>query len=438
LQLLVYQHLCYAAVLALERLLTPDTTITCPNCGTTIKLTETLAGPFIESARKRLEAEAKGREDAVAARERDLAAMAAKVQQDQSSIHDQIAAKVEQEREGIAAQEAAKAKLSLQSDLSTKERLIADLSATIRQLNDKLGTAQQAEAEFRRKERELEDAKREVALSIEKQVTGQLAVERERARKQADEEHRLSDAEKDMKMAAMIRQIEDLKRRAEQGSQQLQGEVQELNLESILQTKFPRDTFEPIAKGERGADVLHRISGPLGQACGCILWESKRTRNWSDSWLPKLREDQRTAKAEIAVIVTQALPKGVETFDHVDGVWVTSSQCAIPVAVALRQSLIELSAARQAGEGMESKRDLVYQYVTGPRFRQRVQAIVEAFSDMHEDLDKERKAITKMWAKREEQIERVMQGTVGVYGDLQGIAGKSLQEIEGLDLKRLE
>ncbi len=414
--------------------MTSDTTITCPKCGTDIKLTETLAAPFIESTRKRLEADAKGREDAVAVREREIAALAAKVQRDQGSINEQVATKLESERAGIAAQEGAKAKLALQSDLTTKDRLIADLTTTIRELNAKLGTAQQAEADFRRKERELEDAKREMALNIEKQVSGQLSAEREKTRRQADDEHRLADAEKDSKMAVMLRQIEDLKRRAEQGSQQLQGEVQELELESTLQAKFPRDTFEPVAKGERGADVLHRVSGPVGQACGCILWESKRTKNWSDGWLPKLREDQRAVKAEIAVIVTQVLPKGVETFDLVDGVWVTSHRCAIPVAVALRQSLIELFAARQAGEGMETKRDLVYQYVTGPRFRQRVQAIVEAFSDMQEDLDKERKAITKMWAKRDEQIARVMQGTVGVYGDLQGIAGKSLPEIAGMAL----
>jgi hypothetical protein len=187
-----------------------------------------------------------------------------------------------------------------------------------------------------------------------------------------------------------------------------------------------------------GGDVTHRVNGPLGQPCGTILWESKRTKNWSDGWLAKLREDQRAAKAEIAVIVSQALPKGVDTFDLVDGVWVTHPRAALPVAMTLRHTLLEVSLARQSSEGQQTKMEMVYQYLTGPRFRQRVQAIVEAFSSMQEDLDKEKRAITKQWAKREEQIERVMGATVGMYGDLQGIAGRSLQEIEGLGFAALE
>ena len=151
----------------------------------------------------------------------------------------------------------------------------------------------------------------------------------------------------------------------------------------------------------------------------------------------KLREDQRTAKAEVAVIVSQVLPKGVEAFDMVDGVWVTHPRALIPVATILRHTLLQVNLARQVSDGQQTKTEMVYQYLTGPRFRQRVEAIVEAFSTMQEDLDRERKVIMKQWAKREEQIERVMGATVGMYGDLQGIAGKSLQEIDGLELNAL-
>lgn len=244
--------------------------------------------------------------------------------------------------------------------------------------------------------------------------------------------------EKEQTIAAMQKQIEDLKRRAEQGSQQLQGEVQELELENLLRMKFPFDAIEPVPKGEFGGDVLHRVIGSGGQIGGTLLWEFKRTKNWSDAWLVKLRDDQRAAKAEVAVIVSHTLPKGVETFELIEGVWVTHPRAALPVAMILRQSLLEIALARQSSEGQQSKTEMVYQYLTGPRFRQRVEAIVEAFSTMQEDLDKERKAIMKQWAKREEQIERVMSATVGMYGDLQGIAGKSLQEIEGLNLEVLE
>jgi hypothetical protein len=236
----------------------------------------------------------------------------------------------------------------------------------------------------------------------------------------------------------MQRQIEDLRRKAEQGSQQLQGEVQELELGSILLQKFPFDVIEPVPKGEFGGDLIHRVIGPAGQICGAILWEAKRTKTWSDGWLAKLRDDKRNAKADLALIVSHALPKGLEHFDYIDGVWVTNPRCAVPVAIALRQSLIDVSAARLAGEGQQSKMALVYQYLTGPRFRHRIEAIVERFSAMQEDLERERKAMMRLWAKREEQIRGVIEATAGMYGDLQGIAGRTFQEIEGLEIPLLD
>jgi len=170
---------------------------------------------------------------------------------------------------------------------------------------------------------------------------------------------------------------------------------------------------------------------------GTILWETKRTRNWSNGWLAKLRDDQRTAKADISVLVSQTLPEGVETFDVIDGVWVTHPRSLLPVATILRDTLLQVCTARLISEGQQTKAEMVYQYLTGPRFRQRVEAIVEGFSSMQEDLDKERKAIMKQWAKRQQQIDRVMGATVGMHGDLQGIAGKSIQEIEGLEFPAL-
>ena len=260
---------------------------------------------------------------------------------------------------------------------------------------------------------------------------------RNQERKEAEDSLKLKVGKKEQTISSMQKQIEDLKRRAEQGSQQLQGEVQELELETMLRAQFPRDTIEPVPKGEHGGDVLHRVLGPQNQACGTILWESKRTKNWSDGWLAKLREDQRTAKAETSVIISQALPKEVDTFGMIDSVCVTHPRAALPVAMLLRHSLIEVALARQANEGQQTKMEMVYQYLTGPRFRLRVEAIHEAFSSMKDDLDKEKKVIMKQWAKREEQISCILQATVGMYGDLQGIAGKTLQEIEGLELRAL-
>lgn len=414
-----------------------DLTITCPSCKREIPLTESLAAPLLESTRRQYEQRLGQQRSEIEKREAALKAQRDELATAQASIDEQVNAKLNAQRGAIAADEAKKARLALETDLSGKDRLISDLNETVKVLNTKLTAAQKAEAELVRKQRALDDAKREMDLTIEKRVTEGLGAVESKARQRADEDNRLKMAEKDKLIADAQRQVEEMKRKMEQGSQQLQGEVQELELEAILRAKFPRDTIEPVAKGEHGGDAIHRVFGSLGQVCGTILWESKRTKNWSDGWLAKLREDQRAAKADIAIIVSQVLPKGVESFDHIDGVWVTHPKCAIPVAIALRHSLTELAAARQAGEGQQTKMEMVYEYLTGPRFRLRIQAIVEKFGDMQEDLDKERKFLIKQFAKREEQIREVIDATAGMYGDLQGIAGKTLQEIEGLDVKML-
>jgi len=414
-----------------------EPTITCPSCRAEIKLTESLAAPLLEATREQYEKRLSEKEAEVTRRETAIKEQQAAITKAKDAIDEEVAKKLKDERTSIAAEEAKKAKQLLATDLESKAKELTDLQEVLKQRNEKLAEAQKAQAELIRKQRELDDAKREMDLTIEKRVEESLVAVRDKAKLEAEEGLKLKVAEKEQTIASMQKQIEELRRKAEQGSQQLQGEVQELELEGMLRTKFPRDVIEPVPKGEHGGDALHRVSGPLQQVCGTILWESKRTKNWSDGWLVKLREDQRAAKSELAVIVSQSLPKDVETFDFVDGVWVTSPRNMIPVAIALRHMLIELSLARQANEGQQSKMEMVYQYLTGPRFRQRVQAIVEAFSTMQEDLNKEKKAITKQWAKREEQIERVMQATVGMYGDLHGIAGKTLQEIEGLDMAAL-
>jgi len=414
-----------------------EPTVVCPQCKSEIKLTESLAAPLLESIKRDYEHRLAQKDADIAKREKTLHEHEAALQKQKESLDEQLAQKLRQEQTRIAAEEAKKAKLTLGDELDRKIKEINDLQEVLKQRDAKLADAQKAQADLIRKQRELDDAKRELELTVEKRVQADLATTRDKAKKDAEEEMKLKVMEAEQTIASMQKQIEDLKRRAEQGSQQLQGEVQELEIESLLSARFPRDTIQPVPKGEFGGDILHRVMNPVGQQCGTILWESKRTKNWNDGWLPKLREDQRAAKAEIAVIVSQVLPKDVETFGLVDQVWVAHPKVALPVAIALRQTLIEIAGARQASEGQQTKMDMVYGYLTGPRFRQRIQAIVEAFSLMREDLERERKAITKQWAKREEQIDRVMQATVGMYGDLQGIAGKTLQEIEGLEFQGL-
>jgi hypothetical protein len=415
-----------------------EPTITCPKCSTEIKLTESLAAPLIADTRRRYEQALTQKDAEIARRETEIRSRQAALEKEKAAIGEQVAERVAAERARIAAEETKKAKLLAAADLDQKTKQLADLQDVLRERDAKLAEAQKAQAELIRKQRELDDARREMDLTIEKKVQESLVAVRHKAKQEAEEGLKLQVTERDEKISSMARQIEELRRRAEQGSQQLQGEVLELELEATIRNRFPRDIVEPVPKGEFGGDVLQRVLGPLDQPCGTILWESKRTKNWSDGWLAKLRGDQRAAKADMALLVSSALPRDVVGFDLIDGVWVVEPRCAIPVAIALRQSLIEIAAARHARDGQETKMELVYDYLTGPRFRHRVEAIIEKFTDMQADLDRERKAMLRLWAKREAQIKGVIEATVGMYGDVQGIAGKALDEIDALTLPMLE
>jgi hypothetical protein len=328
------------------------------------------------------------------------------------------------------------------AELSAAEREAMQLQ--LQSAQEKISKSQQAELEMRRRAAALEEEKRDFELQKQRELDAERAAIAEKAYNRASDEQRLKVAEKDKLIADLTRQSDEMKRKLEQGSQQLQGEVQELDLEATLRTAFPRDTIEPVPKGTFGGDAIHRVSAPMGVqltgnggTVGTILWESKRTKNWSDLWLAKLRGDQREAKADVCVIVTSVLPKGISSFGQMEGVWVCDLAAAVPLACVLRHALVEISTARQSTLGKQGKMELVYHYLTGPSFRQRVDAIREAFESMREDLETEKKVITKQWAKRAKQIEMVVDNTVGLYGDLQGIAGSAMPEIEGLEMKGL-
>src|SRR5574338_22560 len=351
-----------------------DATITCPSCKAEIKLTESLAAPLLDATRREYEQRLRQKDGVLEKHEAVLKERETVLAKEKATLDEQVAEKLRQARIAIAAEEARKAKVALGQDLEEKSKAIAELQEIVEQRTAKLAEAQKVQADLLRKQRELDDATRELDVTIEKRVQETLSAARDQARKEAEEALKLKVLEKEQTIASMQKQLEELHRKAEQGSQQLQGEVLELQLEAMLAAKFPQDRITPVPKGEYGGDLLQSVSGPSGRSCGTILWETKRTKNWSDGWLVKLREDQRAAKAELAILVSQAVPKGVETFDLIEGVWVTHPRCLIPVALALRQLLVEVGCARTSSEGQQTKMEMVYQYLTGPRFRQRVQA----------------------------------------------------------------
>jgi hypothetical protein len=413
-------------------------TIVCPSCRSEIRLNESLAAPLIESARRELEDRAQARERAVEEREARLTEKLRDLESQRASLDEQVSERLGKERATLAATEAKKARAALADEIARAQAELAERDALLRERDEKLAEARSTQLELFKKQRELEDQRQELELSVQRRLQEESEKLRQDARRAADEDHRQKLAEKDKLVSDMQRQIEELRRKAEQGSQQLQGEVVELALEATLRTRFPHDEIEPVPKGEHGGDIVQRVRVATGQDAGAILWEAKRAKNWVKDWLPKLRADQRAAKADLAILVSDVLPKEIDGLGELDGVWVVSPRHAVPLVLALRQGLVDVWGARKAGEGIETKMTQVYQYLTGPRFSQRVHALVESFKTMREDLDKERRVLTKHWAKREAQLERALLASAGMYGDLQGIAGQGLAEIEGLDLKALE
>lgn len=415
-----------------------EPTLHCPKCNHEIRLTESLAGPLIEKTRQDFQAQLASKDAEVAKRAEALRLEREELAKQRELVDTQVEERLAKARSQLVAAEATKARAAAAADLQARQAEVDELKKSLDANNVKLAEAQQAQAELMRRQRALDEEKRELDLTIEKRVQASIDDIRAKAKQESDEAARLRVQEKDQTIESMARTIEELKRKAEQGSQQAQGEVLELALEDLLRGRFPADLIEPVAKGEFGADLAQHVNGSIGQAAGIILWETKRTKAWSDSWLAKLRDDQRRSGADVALIISHALPKHIEHFDLMDNVWVTHPRCALAVAVALRQGLIEVSGTRLIQQGQQTKMEQVYHYLTGSKFRQRVEAVVEKFNDMREDLDKERKFMGRQWAKRETQIVAVIESTVGMVGDLQAIAGKAMPEIASLDTPMLE
>jgi hypothetical protein len=313
---------------------------------------------------------------------------------------------------------------------------LQDLQERVKEAEEEAERAKKKELDIRKRERELERKQKDSELEMARRVDEEKKKAIAAAVKTIEEEHRLKDLEKQKRLNDMKKQIEDLKRKAEQGSQQTQGEVFELELEGVLNANFPEDDIKPVPKGIRGADLLQNVY-EAGKHCGTIVWESKRTKAWQKRWIEKLKDDQRKVKGEVAVLLTTVLPKDVSGFSLIDGVWVTDYSSVVSLTCALRLNLIDVSRARQAAVGRGKKMEILYDYLSGPEFRQRVEALAEAFDSMIKDLEQEKRAMTRIWAKREKQIRKIGINTAGMYGDMQGIIGASLPQIESLELKAL-
>jgi hypothetical protein len=391
----------------------PEQFIACPSCGKKIQLTEAFTREIEQKLRAEFESEEKKLEK-------------------QHAL--ELKAKGKEYEEQLAREKGLMEKQARKQAEQSVSVELRDLKSQLDERAKEVEQAQRRELGLLKRIRDVEEREKTLELEVQRKVDAEKRTIWEQAAKTAAEQHQLKDAEKEKRIAEMKVQIEELKRKAEQGSQQTQGEVLELHLEEALKAAFQFDSIDPAAKGARGADVLQGVRNELGEVCGNILWEAKTAKNWSDGWVQKLKDDQREAKADIAVIISTSLPKDIAHVGEADGIWVADVQSAIGLAAVLREGLIQLAQARKALIGKNTKMEAIYNYLSGPEFRQRVESIVGSFASMQEDLNAEKRAMERAWAKREKQISRVIENTAQMYGDLQGMIGASLPEIKVLEL----
>lgn len=274
----------------------------------------------------------------------------------------------------------------------------------------------------------------DMELTMKKKLLEEEEKIRQETKKRTEEEHQLKDLEKEKLITDLKKALFEAQKKAEQGSQQTQGESLELTLETKLKQEFPSDDISEVKKGVKGADIIQTVFNKNGVSCGTILWESKNAK-WSDTWAGKLREDQRSAKADLAVLVTVNMPNGVETFSFINGVWVCSWKYFIPLAMTLRFNLVNIEHEKQKTVGVSEKMQDMYDYLTSNEFKHRVEGIVEAFGTLQDDIEREKRWFASKWARQEKEIRRVIDHTHGMYGDLQGVTGKALPEIKSLSLE---
>lgn len=406
--------------------------IKCPACSNEFPLSDAVLGSVRDDLTREIQSEINGREKRLNERQRLLEQKEAAVAKSEVEFSDKVEAtvskRVNEELESVRSKATKKAE-------EANEALVSELQSELQQKTDALRTEKEKELQLRREKGELEEAKENLQLEIQRKLDEERSKLKEQIEAKFAEENRLKLAEKEKVIGDLREKLEDAQRKASQGSQQTQGEVLQLDFEQHLRKAFPHDRINGVPKGTRGADFSQEVINNAGKSCGVMLHETKRTKNWSDTWIPKLKEDMRAARAEFGVIVTETLPKDIHLFGPKDGIWVADLSSAMPLAYVLRSTLLELALARGDREGAKCKMELLYAYLTGPDFRQRVLAVIEAFQALREDLDRERRTLTKSWSKREQHINCVMENMAGMIGDVQGISGKALNDIPLAELE---
>lgn len=403
-----------------------NSTIQCPNCkyefpienALSQKIEDDIRGKYLKRYNEdKLKLES---EKALLAKESEQLKLQSENQD--RLLEDKLkAAKIQLQEEAI---KKAALEMQLQMEMLNKE---------LTEKSQKLKDSQLKELELMQKEKQIKEREETLKLDMEKQMLERQKEIEDRVKKMESERSDLKIKELEKKLADQVELAETMRRKAEQGSMQLQGEVQELALEELLRAAFPFDTIEEVAKGVKGADCVQHVKNNLAQLCGKIIYESKRTKTFTNEWIEKLKTDMRAQQADIAVIVTEALPKDMETFGFKDGVWICRFSEVKALSFLLRDSLLKINTALTSQENRGDKMHLLYNYLTGNEFRQNIEAVVEGFNSLKENISKERMQMEKMWKEREKQLEKVLINTVQFYGSIKGIAGNAVSDLKMLE-----
>ena len=418
-----------------------DTVITCPNCKTEIPLSDAFkheieAGVLaaerarhqreLDAAVKSAEAAAAKKADQEAARrEASLRAEAAEEKQRSTALLKQL--------EEMTTELRSLRRKDEERELAYKKQLAAEEERIRAEARER--AAADVALQLEKKDREIAAA-REQAQRQEQMLRDQLAAAEDRARaearKNADDEYALKLREKDKQLADAWQKVKEAEAKMQQGSQQTQGEALELEIEELLREAFRDDEISEVKKGQRGADITEKVIDRRGRNCGTILWETKNGK-WQEAWLAKLRDDQREAKAHIAVLVAANPPADIETFVNRDGVWIVNAAMPGPRFPAAPHPDRGLRRARQSGrQGREDGDPL--RLPDQPRVPAPGAGDRRGLHLPLDDVEREKRRFETKWARQEKEIRKIIDSTQGMYGDLQAVTGRSLPPVAALEL----
>lgn len=411
--------------------------IKCPNCGHEFDVENVIAADIEQKYKQQYQIQLQQSLSSIEEDKKKLQENQQKFEETKKRENEIFAQKMQQERQKIENDLKEQITKSTAADFENQLRM---LESNNKDNEEKLKEARKKELEFLQKEQELKNKEAEMEITLQKQLQLERELLSDQIRKQEVEKNVLKETEFQMKLKSLELQLEEqkkladeMKRRAEQGSMQRQGEVQELLLEDILKENFPFDLIEEVGKGVEGADCIQTVRNSSGSECGKIIYESKRTKGWSNNWVDKLKADKRNTAADIAILVTQTFPKDMEKFGEKEGIWICNFSEVSSVSYLLRTSIIKIYEAQKSQENKGDKMQMLYDYLTGNEFRGQMEAIVEGFVAMKQSITKERIQMEKLWKEREKQLEKVLLSTSGLYGSVKGIAGASINDIPLLD-----